>query len=158
MPLLLNILTSSQALELVRFWPQCYSLGLKMTPPLPFYCRPNYSIPCEKSSEIVFLLPSKDTLNLVLVPCYDLCSNAPFLFSRVDALEMDVYDFKMKDICYATAADPTVFRSVEMRSVDEMTKILTLEGGAPMTNPTAKTITHVLNNKQEFPFSRMDKI
>ncbi|KAK8641656.1 hypothetical protein V6N13_011040 [Hibiscus sabdariffa] len=99
-------------------------------------------------------LTLKDTLKAVLIPCYDLCSNAPFLFSRADALEMDGYDFKMKDVCYATVADPTVFGPVEMRSVDERTKILAVEGGVAMNNPTAAAITHVLNNKQEFPFCK----
>ncbi|KAL4333245.1 hypothetical protein GQ457_07G033200 [Hibiscus cannabinus] len=99
-------------------------------------------------------LTLKDTLKPVLIPCYDLCSNAPFLFSRADALEMDGYDFKMKDVCYATAADPTVFGPVELRSVDDRTKILAVEGGVAMNNPTAAAITHVLNNKQEFPFCK----
>ncbi|KAL4278403.1 hypothetical protein GQ457_03G043060 [Hibiscus cannabinus] len=97
-------------------------------------------------------LTLKDTLKPVLIPCYDLCSKAPFLFSRADALEMDGYDFKMKDVCYATSADPTVVGAVEMRSVDKRTKILAVEGGVAMNNPTAAAITHVLNNKQEFPF------
>ncbi|XP_022714496.1 patatin-like protein 7 [Durio zibethinus] len=97
-------------------------------------------------------LTLKDTLKPVLIPCYDLCSHGPFLFSRADALEMDGYDFKMKDVCFATSADPTVVGAVEMRSVDERTKIVAVEGGVAMNNPTAAAITHVLNNKQEFPF------
>ncbi|XWS17962.1 hypothetical protein CRYUN_Cryun32bG0001200 [Craigia yunnanensis] len=97
-------------------------------------------------------LTLKDTLKPVLVPCYDLSSHAPFLFSRADALEMDGYDFKMKDVCLATLADPTVVGAVEMRSVDERTKIVAMEGGVAMNNPTAAAMTHVLNNKQEFPF------
>ncbi|XVE89446.1 hypothetical protein DITRI_Ditri19aG0202200 [Diplodiscus trichospermus] len=97
-------------------------------------------------------LTLKDTLMPVLIPCYDLSSHAPFLFSRADALEMDGYDFKMKDVCLATSADPTVVGAVEMRSVDERTKIVAVEGGLAMNNPTAAAMTHVLNNKQEFPF------
>ncbi|KAE8688673.1 WD repeat-containing protein 49 isoform 1 [Hibiscus syriacus] len=97
-------------------------------------------------------LTLKDTLKPVLIPFYDLCSKSPFLFSRADALEMHGYDFKMKDVCYATSADPTVVGAVEVRSVDERTKILAVEGGVAMNNPTAAAITHVLNNKQEFPF------
>ncbi|KAE8655317.1 WD repeat-containing protein 49 isoform 1 [Hibiscus syriacus] len=97
-------------------------------------------------------LTLKDTLKPVLIPCYDLCSKAPLLFSRADALEMDGYDFKMKDVCYVTSADPTVVGVVEVRSVDERTKIMAVEGGVAMKNPTSAAITHVLNNKQEFPF------
>ncbi|KAE8690251.1 hypothetical protein F3Y22_tig00110904pilonHSYRG00135 [Hibiscus syriacus] len=75
-----------------------------------------------------------------------------FLFSCADALEIDCYDFKMKDMCYMTLADPTVVGEVEVRSVDERSKILAVEGGVAKNNPTGTTITHVLNNKQEFPF------
>ncbi|KAK6263562.1 hypothetical protein SCA6_018996 [Theobroma cacao] len=97
-------------------------------------------------------LTLKDTLKPVLIPCYDLSTHAPFLFSRADALEVDGYDFKMKDVCFATSADPTVAGAVEMRSVDQRTKIVAVEGGVAMNNPTAAAMTHVLNNKQEFPF------
>ncbi|XP_052200916.1 patatin-like protein 7 [Diospyros lotus] len=90
----------------------------------------------------------KDTLKPVLIPCYDLTTRAPFVFSRADAMEIDGYDFKMKDVCAATLADP----SVELRSVDGQTKIAAIGGGIVMSNPTAAAITHVLNNKQEFPF------
>lgn len=61
---------------------------------------------------------------------------------------MDGYDFKMKDVCAATSAQP----AVEVRSVDGRTKIMAVDGGIAMNNPTAAAITHVLNNKQEFPF------
>ncbi|CAB4307059.1 unnamed protein product [Prunus armeniaca] len=93
-------------------------------------------------------LSLKDTLKSVLIPCYDMSSRAPFLFSRADAVEMDGYDFKMKDVCAATSAQP----AVEVRSVDGRTKIMAVDGGIAMNNPTAAAITHVLNNKQEFPF------
>lgn len=94
----------------------------------------------------------KDTLKSVLIPCYDLSTRAPFLFSRADAHEMDGYDFKIRDVCIATSAEPTVSGAVEMSSVDKRTKISAVDGGIAMNNPTAAAITHVLNNKQEFPF------
>lgn len=96
----------------------------------------------------------KDTIKSVLIPCYDLSTRAPFVFSRADALEMDGYDFKMSDVCLATSADPTVNGAVEMRSVDKKTKIVAVDGGIAMNNPTAAAITHVLNNKQEFPLCK----
>ncbi|KAJ9183261.1 hypothetical protein P3X46_007141 [Hevea brasiliensis] len=96
----------------------------------------------------------KDTLKSVLIPCYDLSTRAPFVFSRADALEMDGYDFKMSDVCRATSADPTVNGAVEMRSVDKKTKIVAIDGRIAMNNPTAAAITHVLNNKQEFPLCK----
>ncbi|KAA8544797.1 hypothetical protein F0562_019499 [Nyssa sinensis] len=94
----------------------------------------------------------KDTLKAVLIPCYDLKTRAPFVFSRADALEIDGYDFKVRDVCKATLADTGVVGAVDMRSVDQRTKIVAIGGGVAMNNPTAAAITHVLNNKQEFPF------
>ncbi|XP_041028930.1 patatin-like protein 6 isoform X2 [Juglans microcarpa x Juglans regia] len=89
----------------------------------------------------------KDTLKSVLIPCYDLSTNAPFLFSRADALEMDGYDFKIRDVCAATLTA----RPVEIASVDRRTRINALNGEIAMNNPTAAAITHVLHNKLEFP-------
>ncbi|TKY72358.1 Patatin protein 6 [Spatholobus suberectus] len=94
----------------------------------------------------------KDTVKPVLIPCYDLVTRAPFVFSRADALEMDGYDFKMRDVCAATSADPSFAGPTEMRSVDGRTRIVAVDGGVSMNNPTATAITHVLNNKHEFPF------
>ncbi|KAE8727529.1 hypothetical protein F3Y22_tig00005459pilonHSYRG00218 [Hibiscus syriacus] len=127
---------------------------------LTFYCRLSSSFPREKLVETVSLLPSrvilstfspsgvkkllgrtfeeltlKDTMKSILIPCYDLCSKVLFLFSHADALEMDYSDFKMKDVCYVTSADPTVVGAVKVRSVDERTKILAVEGGVAMNNP-----------------------
>ncbi|KAL5977098.1 hypothetical protein ACLOJK_021440 [Asimina triloba] len=93
----------------------------------------------------------KDTLKPVLIPCYDVLTGAPFVFSRADALETDGFDFKMREVCRATSA---MGAAVEMKSVDGRTKILAVDGGVAMSNPTAAAITHVLNNRQEFPFCR----
>lgn len=106
-----------------------------------------------KSSENVYGktfgdLSLKDTMKALLVPCYDLNSSGPFVFSRADALELDGYDFTIKDMCAATSA----VRSVGVKSVDRKTKITAIGGEVAMNNPTAVAITHVLNNKQEFPF------
>ncbi|KAG2332428.1 hypothetical protein Bca4012_017985 [Brassica carinata] len=109
----------------------------------------------EKSMKESFSeLTLKDTLKPVLIPCYDLTSSAPFLFSRADALETDGYDFKLWEVCKATWAEPGVFEPVEMRSVDGKTRCVAVDGGLAMSNPTAAAITHVLHNKQEFPFVR----
>ncbi|XP_060177550.1 patatin-like protein 3 [Lycium barbarum] len=94
-------------------------------------------------------LTLKDTLKAVLIPCYDLKTGAPFVFSRADAWEMDGCDFTLADVCGATMAD----RAVDLQSVDGRTKITAVGGGIAMTNPTAAAVTHVLNNKQEFPFA-----
>ncbi|KAK2971656.1 hypothetical protein RJ640_010897 [Escallonia rubra] len=99
-------------------------------------------------------LTLKDTLKPVLIPCYDLSSSAPFLFSRADALETDSFDFRLWEVCRATSAEPAFFEPVSMRSVDGQTRCLAVDGGLAMSNPTAAAITHVLHNKQEFPFVR----
>ncbi|KAE9599172.1 hypothetical protein Lal_00044171 [Lupinus albus] len=88
----------------------------------------------------------KDTLKPILIPCYDLITRAPFVFSRAGAFEMDGYDFKMRDVCIATSADPAIVGPTELRS------LVAVGGGISMNNPTAVAITHVLNNKHEFPF------
>ncbi|KAF5453441.1 hypothetical protein F2P56_028343 [Juglans regia] len=99
-------------------------------------------------------LTLKDTLKPVLIPCYDLSSTAPFLFSRADALETDSFDFRLWEVCRATSAEPSLFEPVQMRSIDGQTRCVAVDGGLAMSNPTAAAITHVLHNKQEFPFVR----
>ncbi|CAL4918062.1 unnamed protein product [Urochloa decumbens] len=94
----------------------------------------------------------RDAVAPLLVPCYDLATAAPFVFSRADAVESDAYDFRLRDVCAATCAvgrDP-----VSMRSVDGLTAIAAASAGlAAMGNPAAAAITHVLHNKQEFPLA-----
>ncbi|XP_073021444.1 patatin-like protein 6 isoform X1 [Primulina eburnea] len=99
-------------------------------------------------------LTLKNTLKPILIPCYDLSSMAPFLFSRADALESDSFDFNLWEVCAATAAEPGSFGPVCMKSVDGSTRCFGVDGGLAMNNPTAAAITHVLHNKQEFPFVR----
>ncbi|CAI9779405.1 unnamed protein product [Fraxinus pennsylvanica] len=95
-------------------------------------------------------LTLKDTLKPVLIPCHDLSTGAPFLFSRADAFEMDGCNFQMACICGAT----TTNEAVHLKSIDGRTKVVAVGGGVAMNNPTAAAITHVLNNKQEFPFCK----
>ncbi|KAM0031801.1 putative patatin-like phospholipase domain, Acyl transferase/acyl hydrolase/lysophospholipase [Helianthus debilis subsp. tardiflorus] len=99
-------------------------------------------------------LTLRNTLKPVLIPCYDLTSSAPFLFSRADALESSSFDFRLWEVCRATSATPGLFEPVSMKSVDGKTRCVAVDGGLAMSNPTAAAITHVLHNKQEFPFVR----
>ncbi|KAF8683048.1 hypothetical protein HU200_045032 [Digitaria exilis] len=94
----------------------------------------------------------RDTVAPLLVPCYDLATAAPFVFSRADAVESDGFDFRLRDVCAATCA---VGREpVAVRSVDGHTAIAAASAGvAAMANPAAAAITHVLHNKQEFPLA-----
>ncbi|XP_044461905.1 patatin-like protein 6 [Mangifera indica] len=113
----------------------------------------------EKAMKEMFIdngrdLTLRDTLKPVLIPCYDLSSTAPFLFSRADALETESFDFRLWEVCNATSAEPGLFEPVLMRSVDGQTRCVAVDGSLAMSNPTAAAITHVLHNKQEFPFVR----
>ncbi|KAG2630706.1 patatin-like protein 3 [Panicum virgatum] len=94
----------------------------------------------------------RDTVAPLLVPCYDLATAAPFLFSRADAVESDSFDFRLRDVCAATCAGGAAAAAV--RSMDGRTAIAAASGGvAAMGNPAAAAITHVLHNKQEFPLA-----
>ncbi|KAJ0704956.1 putative patatin-like phospholipase domain, Acyl transferase/acyl hydrolase/lysophospholipase [Helianthus annuus] len=99
-------------------------------------------------------LTLKNTLKPILIPCYDLSSSAPFLFSRADALESESFDFRLWEVCRATSATPGLFEPVAMKSTDGKTRCVAVDGCLAMSNPTAAAITHVLHNKQEFPFVR----
>lgn len=92
----------------------------------------------------------RDTLKPVLIPCYDLTTGSPFLFSRADAVEADTYDFLISEVCAATCSGSEVRK---MKSVDGRTRISSVGNGLAMPNPAAAAITHVLHNKQEFPFT-----
>ncbi|KAJ8458902.1 hypothetical protein OPV22_031828 [Ensete ventricosum] len=94
----------------------------------------------------------RDTVKPVLIPCYDLATGAPFLFSRADAVEADGYDFRMWEVCAATCADAST-AAVDLRSVDGRTRVTAVGAGVAMANPVAAAITHVLHNKPEFPFA-----
>ncbi|KAJ1703897.1 hypothetical protein LUZ63_003676 [Rhynchospora breviuscula] len=91
----------------------------------------------------------KDAVKPLLITCYDLNTGAPFVFSRADAVEADGFDFKIRDVCEATMCRRK--GSKEVKSVDGETRIRVLDAGVS-TNPTAVGITHVMHNKQEFPF------
>lgn len=92
----------------------------------------------------------RDTIKPVLVPCYDLATGAPFMFSRADAVESDAFDFSIRDVCTATCSEKA---AVRLLSVNGQTMIRAVSGSIAMRNPTATAITHVLNNKREFPLS-----
>ncbi|KAJ1287716.1 hypothetical protein BS78_02G032200 [Paspalum vaginatum] len=94
-------------------------------------------------------LTLRDTVRAVLVPCYDLATRAPFLFSRAAAAGSPAHDFRLRDVCAATCAAGA--GAVEVASVDGATRVRAVGGAAALRNPTAAAITHVLNNRREFP-------
>ncbi|KAL6214707.1 hypothetical protein ACLB2K_014139 [Fragaria x ananassa] len=97
------------------------------------------------------VLTLKDTCKPLLVPCYDLKSSAPFVFSRADASESSSFDFELRQVCRATSATPGLFKPFDLRSVDGKTSCSAVDGGLVMNNPTAAAVTHALNNKRDFP-------
>lgn len=97
------------------------------------------------------ILTLKDTCKPLLIPCYDLNSSAPFVFSRADALESPSFNFDLWKVCRATLATPSLFKPFNLTSVDGKTSCCGIDGGLVMNNPTAAAVTHVLHNKRDFP-------
>ncbi|KAF8048592.1 hypothetical protein N665_2468s0008 [Sinapis alba] len=97
------------------------------------------------------VLTMKDTCKPLLVPCYDLKSSAPFVFSRAGASESPSFDFELWKVCRATSATPSLFKPVNVVSVDGKTSCSAVDGGLVMNNPSAAAVTHVLHNKRDFP-------
>lgn len=97
------------------------------------------------------VLTLKDTCKPLLVPCFDLKSSAPFVFSRADASESPSFNFDLWKVCHATSATPSLFKPFFLTSVDGKTSCSAIDGGLVMNNPTAAAVTHVLHNKRDFP-------
>ncbi|KAL8522977.1 hypothetical protein ACS0TY_013077 [Phlomoides rotata] len=97
------------------------------------------------------VLTLKDTCKPLLVPCFDLNSSAPFVFSRTDASESPSFDFELWKVIRATLATPSMFKPFKLTSNDGKTSCLAVDGGLVMNNPTAAAVTHVLHNKRDFP-------
>jgi patatin-like phospholipase/acyl hydrolase len=96
-------------------------------------------------------LTLRDTMKPVLIPCYDLESAGPFVFSRADALGAEAWNFPLWEVCRATSAVPSFFKPALLKSMDGNTSCTAIDGGIVMNNPTAAAITHVIHNKVEFP-------
>ncbi|KAJ0829760.1 putative patatin-like phospholipase domain, Acyl transferase/acyl hydrolase/lysophospholipase [Helianthus annuus] len=97
------------------------------------------------------VLTLRDTCKPLLVPCFDLKSSAPFVFSRADACESASFDFELWSVIRATSGDPSMLKPFTLCSVDAKTSCLAVDGGLVMNNPTAIAVTHALHNKREFP-------
>ncbi|WCJ21536.1 PATATIN-like protein 9 [Euphorbia peplus] len=97
------------------------------------------------------VLTLTDTCKPLLIPCFDLNSSAPFVFSRADASESPSFNFDLWKVCRATLATPSLFKPFKLTSVDGKTTCCSIDGGLVMNNPTAAAVTHVLHNKRDFP-------
>ncbi|XP_071738240.1 probable inactive patatin-like protein 9 [Rutidosis leptorrhynchoides] len=96
------------------------------------------------------VLTLTDMCKPLLIPCFDLNSSAPFVFSRADALSSS-YNFELWKVIRATSCDPSMFKPFPLTSVDGKTSCVAIDGGLVTNNPTSIAITHVLNNKRDFP-------
>lgn len=103
-------------------------------------------------------LTVRDAAKPLLIPCYDMASAAPFVFSRADAVEADAFDFPLWQVCAAACG----VGPAEVASLDGRTRLRAAAGAAgagaggasaAVANPTAVALTHVLHNKREFPFA-----
>ncbi|KAL6127010.1 hypothetical protein ACLB2K_075055 [Fragaria x ananassa] len=74
------------------------------------------------------VLTLKDMCKSLLVPCYDLKSSAPFVFSRVDASSSS-FDFELRQVCRAMSATSGLFKPFDLRSVDGKTSCSVVDGG-----------------------------
>lgn len=95
-------------------------------------------------------LTVRDAAKPLLIPCYDMTTAAPFVFSRADAVEAEAFDFPLWQVCAAACG----VGPAEVASLDGRTRLrAAAAGGAGVANPTAVAVTHVLHNKREFPFA-----
>nr|XP_043611296.1 probable inactive patatin-like protein 9 [Erigeron canadensis] len=97
------------------------------------------------------VLTLSDTCKPCIVPCFDLHTSAPFVFSRADACESKSYDFELWKVIRATSCDPSLMKPFKLSSIDGKTSCLAIDGGLVMNNPSAAVVTHVLHNKRDFP-------
>ncbi|CAL5193650.1 unnamed protein product [Lathyrus oleraceus] len=96
-------------------------------------------------------LTLKDTCKPLLIPCFDLKTSAPFVFSRADASESESFNFELWKVCRATSSTPGLFKPFQFASLDGKTSCSAVDGGLVMNNPAAAAVTHVLHNKRDFP-------
>ncbi|CAK8543463.1 unnamed protein product [Lathyrus sativus] len=96
-------------------------------------------------------LTLKDTCKPLLIPCFDLKTSAPFVFSRADASESPSFNFELWKVCRATSSTPGLFKPFQFSSLDGKTSCSAVDGGLVMNNPAAAAVTHVLHNKRDFP-------
>nr|CAD1823207.1 unnamed protein product [Ananas comosus var. bracteatus] len=94
----------------------------------------------------------RDAAKPLLIPCYDAATGAPYVFSRADAVEGDAYDFFVRDVCAAAYGSAAAAATAAAVSVDGATRVLPAASATAMASPAAAAVTHVLHNKQEFPF------
>ncbi|GAQ88003.1 hypothetical protein KFL_003930060 [Klebsormidium nitens] len=126
--------------------------------------KPKYSTkPLERILDYYLTEPWETPLTLknLLKPClitsYDLSRASPRFFVRKLAQLSDSHDFRLRDVCRATAAAPSYFKPACIWSVDESTRAVCADGGIIANNPTLAAVNHLIVNREEFPTSSLTR-
>lgn len=93
-----------------------------------------------------------DAMKPLVVTSFDISQATPFFFVRQAAQKDPSRNFKLWEVCRATAAAPTYFPPASVRSVDGKIKGTLIDGGAVQNNPALVATTHAMSNNEEFPF------
>ncbi len=97
----------------------------------------------------------KDSLNDILIPCYDIEHRLPYIFKSSLAREQSEYDFLMRDVALAASASPTLFYPVRIpRARAAGRTICLVDGGVFANNPSISALAEI---KSMYP-SGQDKI
>jgi predicted acylesterase/phospholipase RssA len=92
-----------------------------------------------------------DTLKPIVVTSFDISKATPFFFMRHAAMKDPSRNFRLWEVCRATAAAPTYFPPAYVTSVDGTVNGTLIDGGAIQNNPALVATTHALSNNDEFP-------
>nr|PNR54748.1 hypothetical protein PHYPA_005641 [Physcomitrium patens] len=93
-----------------------------------------------------------DTLKPLVVTSFDISQATPFFFVRQAAQKDQSRNFRLWEVCRATAAAPTYFPPASVRSVDGRVQGTLIDGGAVQNNPALVATTHAISNNEEFPY------
>lgn len=93
-----------------------------------------------------------DTIKPLVVTSFDISQASPFFFVRQAAQRDPSRNFKLWEVCRATAAAPTYFPPAYVRSEDGKITGILIDGGSVQNNPALVATTHAMSNNEEFPF------
>eukprot|EP00850_Spirogloea_muscicola_P016528 SM000134S26971 [mRNA] locus=s134:387347:391764:- [translate_table: standard] len=90
-------------------------------------------------------LTLKDVLKPLLITSFDIAKAIPFFFVSQAAKKDEYRNFR------GTAAAPTFFPPITVRSVNDEVEATLIDGGTVQNNPTLVALTHALGNNEDFP-------
>jgi patatin-like phospholipase/acyl hydrolase len=71
----------------------------------------------------------------LLIAAYETEQRFPFFFKRRRAREDPAYDFRIRDVAYATSAAPTYFEPLKLETTDTVEYFSLVDGGVFASNP-----------------------